>query len=685
MIYTYSDKEGVISVFESQVLKMHTTRSWDFMGLTLNSTRGTPLQLSRGDDIIVGLIDSGVWPESASFMEEPGMGPIPKSWKGQCIAGEQFDPKKACNRKLIGAQYYLAGFERRYGKINTSRDKDYRSARDFLGHGTHTASTAVGSRSSNASIFGFARGTARGGAPRARLAVYKACWNRNYDGDCMEEDVLAAFDAALNDGVNVISVSIGKPPPLRRFFESSSDIGSFHAMQLGVSVVFSAGNRGPDPSLVENVNPWSISVAASNMDRSFPTKILLANDGSYFVGESLIAKPISGVLARASSYFFSGVCTYGNWKGYPATGKILVCFSTDGSIDSEDAEYAAYKANATALIFVQPPTRPTAVVSIIPVIRIDTIQGSKLYQQSFNLTKVQILQSETTLQWSPAPVASYYSSRGPSSISPDFLKPDISAPGTNILAAWPLIQAPSVFDNDDRSVEWSFLSGTSMACPHVSGVVALLKSAHPTWSPAAIRSALMTTAYSRDDTGDSILAQGSTKPSNPFDIGAGHMNPVQAFDPGLIYDMTTQDYVLFLCNNGYSDEQIQAMVTCEPITACPKCADKKHKSDWSINYPSITVSDLKGPTSVGRTVRNVGPNKAATYRVRTVNPTGVSVVVWPKVLNFSSLNEEKRYCVTLQPVKISQPGRYGFGSIVWSDGVHEVRSPLVVQVNNDEV
>ncbi|KAI3461910.1 hypothetical protein Pfo_018573 [Paulownia fortunei] len=644
-----ANTRGVVSVFESKILQLHTTRSWDFMGLTLDYNEGIPLQLTHGDDIIVGVFDSGIWPESASFREEPGMGPVPKYWKGKCVSGEEFNPKKACNRKLIGARYYLTGFERRFGKINKTKNPEYISARDFLGHGTHTASTAVGSRSKDGGLFGFARGTARGGAPRARLAVYKVCWNRNFDGTCTEEDVLAAFDEALHDGVHIISASFGKVPPLRAFFASSADIGSFHAMQLGVSVIFSAGNAGPDPSLVGNVNPWSICVAASTIDRSFPTKILL-DDGSFFMNNL-------------------------------ASGKVLICFSTDGPVSSEDAEFVARRANASALIFVQPLTRPVAAVSIIPVVRIDTIQGTKLHLLT-NFTKVQILPSETAFKRSPAPVVSDFSSRGPSSISPDFLKPDVSAPGINILAAWPPNIPPSVFPGDERSVDWNFDSGTSMSCPHVSGVVALLKSAYPHWSPAAIRSALMTTAYNTDINGDGILVEASTKSSDPFDIGAGHLNPLKAFNPGLIYDMTTRDYVLFLCNSGYSEEQIQAMVVC-PLTTCTRCPDK-FEPDWNINYPSITVSNLKCTTTIKRTVRNVGHMKTAIYFVSTLKPNGVEVVVWPRILIFSPFKEEVTYFVTLKPVKISQ-GRYDFGSITWSDGFHHVRSPLVVQVNTTGV
>lgn len=213
------------------------------------------------------------------------MSPIPSSWKGTCVRGEKFDPQKACNRKLIGARYYVKGFEEEYGPLKASNNREYRSARDFLGHGTHTASTAAGSIAKNASFFGLGQGIARGGAPRARLAVYKICWGKDSDGKCTEADILAAFDDALHDGVDVISASFGESPPLRPFFASNADIGSFHAMQHGVTVVFSGGNDGPEPSLVQNVAPWSICVAASSIDRTFPTEIVVNSDFSIAVSE----------------------------------------------------------------------------------------------------------------------------------------------------------------------------------------------------------------------------------------------------------------------------------------------------------------------------------------------------------------------------------------------------------------
>ncbi|KAF8720259.1 hypothetical protein HU200_023916 [Digitaria exilis] len=172
------------------------------------------------------------------------------------------------------------------GPLNTTGGEEYRSPRDRVGHGTHTASTSVGSVAPNASYFGqLGRGVARGGAPRARLAVYKVCWYRDLTGRCSDADILAAFDDALCDGVHVVSASLGSSPPLMPLFATSTEIGAFHAMQRGVVTVFSAGNDGPDASMVQNVSPWGLTVAASTIDRRFPTVITLGNNAS-FVGRA---------------------------------------------------------------------------------------------------------------------------------------------------------------------------------------------------------------------------------------------------------------------------------------------------------------------------------------------------------------------------------------------------------------
>ncbi|XP_050369783.1 subtilisin-like protease SBT3.18 isoform X1 [Argentina anserina] len=684
---TLAKMKGVVSVFRSKTLQLHTTRSWDFLGLNLisstsmTSATASPLQLAHGQDIIVGIFDTGIWPESESFQEEPHMRPIPTTWKGNCVKGEMFEPAKACNRKLIGARYYLKGFEEEYGPLNASGNPEFRSARDFLGHGTHTASTAVGSVvKQNASFYGFAEGTARGGAPRARLAVYKVCWGNNYSGRCTGADILAAFDDALHDGVHVISASIGSPPPLIPFFASEGVIGSFHAMQLGVSVVFSAGNEGPEPSQVTNVAPWSLCVAASSIDRMFPTRILLDNKLS-IMGESLIRTPINAKLADATVYFYDGICTSRNWnKSNFATNRVILCFSTIGPYEIGEAEVAAKLANASGLIFVEPMFRELG-ADIIPSVHVNLEEGTRILNylaESPTKPVVQIKASRTIIGKAPAPRVAYFSSRGPNSLTPDILKPDISAPGVNILAAWPNQTSPTLRRDDKRLVNWNFQSGTSMSCPHVSGVIALIKSAHPDWSPAAIQSAVMTTAYTRDTSFDTILADGPMKASNPFDLGAGHIDPIKAMDPGLVYDMKTSDYVHFLCNTGYTEEQINMIVLCPSgtDTSCPRVPE----SNANINYPSITVSNLQSTVTIKRRVRNVGKNKNSMYFGTISEPDGVEVVIWPRVLVFSWFKAENTYYITLKPQKKSQ-GRYDFGEIVWSDGFHKVRSPLVVCVN----
>ncbi|PON64179.1 Subtilase [Parasponia andersonii] len=679
-------RKEVISVFKSKILKLHTTRSWDFMGLSLATNTHeatTPLQLAYGDDIIVGLIDSGIWPESESFQEEPGMSPIPSTWKGKCVTGEMFNPEKACNRKLIGARYYVQGFEMTYGLLNKSGNPEYRSARDFLGHGTHTASTAVGSIVKDASFLGLGTGTARGGAPRARLAVYKVCWGQDYMGLCSEADILAAFDDALHDGVHVISASIGSPPPLPELFASSNSIGSFHATQLGVSVVFAAGNDGPDPGLVSNVDPWALCVAASSIDRTFPTEVIVQSNFS-ITGESFITAPITAKLVDPITYFTNGVCNFGYRKNTrSAAGRVLLCFSTVGPVDVGDAQGAAMGINASGLIFVEPVTKQIG-PDVFPTVYVDVHQGTKLkhYLALFmRLPKLQIAPAKTIIGKTLAPKVAFFSSRGPSSLAPDILKPDISAPGLNILAAWPTKTPPTVVPSDvyKHPVSWNIISGTSMSCPHVSGIVALLKSAHPNWSPAIIKSALMTTAYTEDITLDYILNGDSMKVSDPFDVGAGHVDPFKAMDPGLVYDMKTMDYILFLCNIGYNQQQIKALVLPSPEADTISCSQLR-KSNANINYPSIAVSNLQSTITIKRTVRNVSPSKFAVYFNSVVKPHGVEVVVWPRVLVFSWFKEEITYYVSLIPQKKSR-GRYDFGEIVWSDGFHKVRSPLVVCVN----
>lgn len=273
-------QDGILSVVPELVYELHTTRTPEFLGLGKGS-ESFPASGSVSD-VIVGVLDTGVWPESPSF-DDTGLGPVPSSWKGECELGKNFN-SSSCNKKLIGARYFLKGYEASFGPIDETTES--KSPRDDEGHGTHTSTTAAGSAVSGADFFGFASGTARGMAPSARIAVYKICWI----GGCMGTDILAALDKAIADGVNVLSLSIGGGSA--DYSRDSIAIGAFAATGLGIFVSCSAGNAGPSPGSLSNVAPWITNVGAGTLDRDFPAYVTLGN-GKNFSGVSLFnGKPL---------------------------------------------------------------------------------------------------------------------------------------------------------------------------------------------------------------------------------------------------------------------------------------------------------------------------------------------------------------------------------------------------------
>lgn len=281
--------EGVVSVFENTKRRLHTTHSWDFIGLAGEETMEIPgFPTTNQVNVIIGFIDTGIWPESLSF-SDTDMPPVPPGWKGICQSGEAFNTTN-CNRKVIGARYYHSGYEaEEQDKLEQDVNDDddprkkvsYRSPRDSNGHGSHTASTAAGRYVENMNYNGLAGGGARGGAPMARIAVYKTCW----DSGCYDADILAAFDDAVRDGVHIISLSLGPDAPQGDYFSDAISIGSFHAVSRGITVVSSVGNEGTKGSAT-NLAPWLITVAASSTDREFTSKLEMGN-GVRVKGESL--------------------------------------------------------------------------------------------------------------------------------------------------------------------------------------------------------------------------------------------------------------------------------------------------------------------------------------------------------------------------------------------------------------
>ncbi|XP_011040612.1 PREDICTED: subtilisin-like protease SBT3.5 [Populus euphratica] len=663
---------GVVQVIPNGIHKLHTTRSWEFIGLNHHSPQNLLKQSNMGQGTIIGVIDSGVWPESKSFHDE-GMGPVPSHWKGICQQGESFNLSN-CNRKIIGARWFVKGFQDQI-PFNTTESGEFMSPRDGEGHGSHTASTAAGNFVEKVSYKGLAAGLARGGAPLAHLAIYKVCWNIE-DGGCTDADLLKAFDKAIHDGVDILSVSIGNNIPLFSYVDmrNSIAIGSFHATLNGIPVICSAGNDGPISQTVENTAPWLITVAASTIDRTFPTAITLGNNKTLW-GQSITTGqhnhgfasltyseriPLNPMVDSAKD------CQPGSLNATLATGKIILCLSESNTQDMFSASTSVFEAGGVGLIFVQFHLDGIELCKI-PCVKVDYEVGTQIvsYIRKARSPTAKLSFPKTVVGRRVSPRLASFSSRGPSSISPEVLKPDIAAPGVDILAA----HRPA---NKDQVDSYEFLSGTSMSCPHVTGIVALIKSLHQNWSPAAIRSALVTTASQTGTDGMKIFEEGSTtKEADAFDIGGGHVNPEKAVYPGLVYDTNTKEYIQFLCSMGYSSSSVTRLTN-----ATINCM-KKANTRLNLNLPSITIPNLKTRAKVARKVTNVG-NVNSEYKAIVQAPFGINMRVEPPTLSFNMSNKILSYEVTFFSTQKVQGG-YRFGSLTWTDGEHFVRSPISVR------
>ncbi|CAH2035065.1 unnamed protein product, partial [Thlaspi arvense] len=671
-----ADSPEVVHVIPDGYYELATTRTWDYLGLSAANPKNLLNDTNMGDQIIIGVIDTGVWPESESFNDN-GVGPVPSHWKGKCEPGQDFKSTN-CNRKLIGAKYFISGFRAAYEGFNSTESPDYVSARDFDGHGTHVASTAGGSFVPNVTYKGLAGGTLRGGAPRARIAMYKACWYIVGRVTCPFSDIMKAIDEAIHDGVDVLSISLGGRVPLNSETDLRSGIaiGAFHAVAKGILVTCSGGNDGPSAQTVVNTAPWILTVAATTLDRSYATPITLESN-KVILGQAMYTGPKLGFTSLVypegpgnSNETFSGVCESLNLNpNRTMVGKVVLCFTTTTlfSAVSRAASYVKSVGGLGVIIAKNPGSNLNPCRDDFPCVAIDYELGTDvlLYIRSTRSPVVKIQPSRTLVGQPVGTKVASFSSRGPNSISPAILKPDIGAPGVSILAA----TSP---DSNFSVGGFDILSGTSMAAPVISGVVALLKALHPDWSPAAFRSAIVTTAWRTDPFGEQIFAEGSPrKVADPFDYGGGLVNPEKAAEPGLIYDMGPQDYVLYLCSAGYNDSSISQLVGKRTVCSNPK------PSVLDVNLPSITIPNLKDEVSLTRTVTNVGPVDSV-YKVVVEPPLGVRVAVTPETLMFNSKTKSLSFTVRVSTTHKINTGFY-FGSLIWTDSVHDVTIPVSVR------
>ncbi|KAG6688760.1 hypothetical protein I3842_11G140700 [Carya illinoinensis] len=491
---------------------------------------------------------------------------------------------------------------------------------DSKGHGTHTSSIVAGREVVGASYFGLAEGTATGGVPGARIVVYKVCWSSRYSS----VDILAGFDDAIADEVDVISMSIGSRFP-RQYFEDLIAIGSFHAMRKGILTSASARNSRPFPSTVNNFAPWIQNVAGLSINsfdlngKSFP---LIWGGG--------VVNYYAGADTTISKFCFPSAL-----NSHKVKEKIVLCEITHDGHDILIANATILIANGVGTIMVYSSIKDFAFSYFLPATVINTKDGLKVldYIKSIENPIATILVGKT---WKDvmAPYVVSFSSRGPNPITPDILKLDLTAPGVDILAAWSPIAPPTIDSEDNRSVcytsglskwfnnvKFNIISSTSMSCPNASGATAYVKAIHPNWSLATIKSALMTTDLE-------------------YAYGFGHINPLKAVDPGLVCERFVADYINFLCKQDNSSF----------CNTTPRA--------WDLNYPSFSLA-VEDVTNVG------SPN--STY------------IQHPHVLSFSAIGEKKSFTMKVYGQNIAQQSII-LGAVTWSDGVHalRIRSPLVV-------
>ena len=617
-----------------------------------------------GEDVIIGVIDTGIWPEHPSFSDERDLGhdppntdrdlvygPPPPTWHGRCVAGEQFSAQD-CNNKLIGARWFSRGLELAGGQLEGA----YASPRDADGHGTHTASTAGGNSGVDPVIFGRDLGvdTISGMAPRARIAAYKGCFG---EAGCALSDLVASIDSAVSDGVDVINYSIGSDAPSQLAADADA-VAFLFAAQAGVFVATSAGNAGQGAATVGSPAdaPWLTAVGASTHSRVFQDTVTLGDGSQYFGGSVTLGAGPAPLVDAGVDENGVGLCPDGLDPAEVA-GAIVLCKRVTGIARIEHGE-AVLAAGGVGMILYDPPqvnVTPTD-NHVLPTSTVSGPDGEAIaaYIESAGADATASFTAGTRADRQTETEMAVFSSRGPNRAAPDVIKPDVTAPGVQILAGnspTPFLGAPGQL--------FQAIQGTSMSSPHVAGIGALLAGAHPTWSPAMIRSSLTTTGTL------DVFKEDGTTPADPFDFGGGYIAPLPANNPGLVYDAGFADYLRFLCGNG---DLNPTGATCTAFPAIDP-------SD--LNLATIGIAQLAGTQTVIRTVTNVG-SAPATYQVSVAEPPGIDVAVTPETLTLAP-GASDSYEVTFTSEDGVTFDEWAFGSLTWSDGSHAVRSPIAIK------